>query len=104
MPILLKSNTYQVVGIKNKTTSKFFKNLKLGSMLRFEVELKHAGSGDYGTYATGITVTNVNTKETVQKTFNQLSNILNKYELSACTGETLLPFEPTEKEMLAYTE
>lgn len=104
MPILLKSNTYQVIGIQSKTTSKFFKNLKIGSLLKFEVELKHAGSGDHGTYATCITVTNVDTKETVQKTFNQLSNILNKYELSAYTGEALLPFEPTEKEMLSYTE
>ena len=104
MPILLKSNTYQVVGIKNKTTSKFFKNIRMGSLLKFEVELKHAGSGDHGTYATNITVTNVKTKETVKKTFNQLSNILNNYELSCCGSETLLPFEPTEKEMLAYTE
>lgn len=104
MSIILKSDTYQVVGINKKTSVKFFKNLKLGSLIKFEVELKRAGSGNHGTYATYIKATNLNTKETIDKSFNQMARILDNYELADGNRISLLPFQPTEKEMLDWTE
>jgi len=101
MPIILKSDTYQIIEIKKKTSSKFFKNLQLGSLLKFEVELKHVGSGDHGTY---ITATNINTKETINKTFNQMARLLENFELVKANSYQGLQLEPTEKEIFGYTE
>lgn len=102
MNIVLKSKDYQIIGINKKSTADMFRNLKLGSLVKFEVELKKLE--DKRGYATYITATNLNTKESTSKSFNQLPKILEAFELVEYDAYDPLPFEPTETEMFARTE
>lgn len=78
--IMLTSPIVAVVKINRKTTAQMFKNLKEGDQIEFYVPIKYAGR-NRGTYATYITIKNINTGETTQSSFNQLSSILNAFEL-----------------------
>lgn len=102
MNITLSSEKYQVIGINKKSTADMFKNLKLGSLIKIEAELKHVenkrGSATY------IKVTNLNTKESTLKSFNQLPKILEAFELKECCMFSPLPIDPSVEEMMGYEE
>lgn len=82
MNIELFSDKYQVIGINKKSTAEMFCNLKLGSLIKFEVELKARDKRGCATY---VTVTNLSTKEFTSKSFNQIPKILESFELAKCS-------------------
>lgn len=67
-----------ITGIKRKTKAKMFRNLNIGDKIKFSVPLEYAGC-NRGTYATYITVTNLQTGEKTQSSFNQLPKILDAF-------------------------
>jgi len=80
--IIMKSKNIKIVKILRKTKASMFKDLKENDIITFELSLKRAGrSWDTGTYASYIKITNITTCEYVYKSSNQLSNILNAFEL-----------------------
>ena len=104
MNITLSSKKYQVIGINKKSTADMFRNLKLGSLIKFEVELKPNGRSRNGAYATYIKVTNLNTKESTSKSFNQLPKILEAFELAECCAFRPLPINTSIEEMMRMHE
>lgn len=80
--IIMKSKKIKVVKVKRKTKAQMFKNLKENDVITFELSIKRAGrSCDTGTYASYIKITNLGTNEYTHKSSNELSNILNAFEL-----------------------
>ena len=80
--IIMKSKKIKVTEIKRKTKAQMFKNLKENDLIIFELSLKRSGrSYDTGTYASYIKITNLSTNESTYKSSNELSNILNAFEL-----------------------
>lgn len=71
---------FQVVEILKPTSAKMLKNCKVGDVLRFKVVLKPAGGNGY-TYATYITITNILTGESTEKSFNQLDIVYRAFKL-----------------------
>lgn len=78
--IVLKSNILVVNKILKRTRAKVFKDLKVGDKIQLSVEVKYAGRRGGGTYATYILVENIETKDCVGKTFNELSPLLDNFE------------------------
>lgn len=58
-----------------------FCNLNVGDKIKFSVPIKYAGC-NRGTYATYITVTNLETGEKTHSSFNQLPTILTAFEFT----------------------
>ncbi len=82
--IMLKSDVYVVKQILKKTTAKMFTDLKIGNKIMFSIPITIAGPGHNtrgGIYASYITVTNLDTKDTRQISFNQIGHILNYFKL-----------------------
>lgn len=77
--IMLTSPILTVTNINRKTKAQMFKNLKVGDKIELYVPVKYAGR-NRGTYATYITAKNVNTGETTQSSFNQISYLLDAFE------------------------
>lgn len=102
MNITLSSEKYQVIGIKKKSTADMFCNLKLGSLIKFEVEIKNIKE-KHGR-ATYMKITNLNTKESTTKSFNQISKILEAFELAECCAFRPLPINPSIEEMMGMHE
>ena len=80
--ILMKSEVVTVTKIKHKTGAKFFKDLKIGDELQFSVPLEYAGTSRGKSYPSDVTVVNINTKDEITWTFNQMYNRLEAFELS----------------------
>lgn len=78
--ILLKSNILVVNRIIKKTRAKMFKNLKVGDEIQLSVEVAYAGRNG-GTHATYILIENLRTGEFTAKSFNEISIILDNFEL-----------------------
>lgn len=80
--IMMKSKKIKIVKIKRKTKAKMFKDLNEDDLIIFELSIKRVG-GHYsgGPYASYIKVTNLKTNECTYKSSNELSNILNAFEL-----------------------
>lgn len=102
MNITLSSEKHQVIGIKKKSTADMFRNLKLGSLIKFEVELEK--NKEKRGYATYMKITNLNTKESTLKSFNQLPKILEAFELVECCAFRPLPINPSIEEMMGIHE
>lgn len=80
--IIMKSQKIKITKIHRKTKAQMFKNLKEDDLIVFELSLKRSGrSYDTGTYASYIKITNLSTKECTYKSSNELSHILNAFEL-----------------------
>lgn len=80
--IIMKSPKIKVVKINRKTKAQMFKNLKEDDVIVFELSIKRAGRNyDTGTYASYIKITNLKTSEYTYKSSNELSNILDAFEL-----------------------
>lgn len=80
--IIMKSKKIRIIKINRKTKAQMFKNLKENDLIIFELSLKRVG-GHYsgGPYASYIKITNLKTNEYTYKSSNELSNILNAFEL-----------------------
>ena len=80
--ILLKSQIYTVSKILKKTKAKMFTDLNIGDKIIFSIPIKRAGIGSRGnSYTSYITITNLNTDDTTQESFNQIGNRLDCFEL-----------------------
>ena len=79
--IILSSPAITITNIKRKTKAKMFCNLEIGDRIHFSVPLKYAGR-NRGTYATYITITNLETGEQTQSSFNQLPKVLDAFEFT----------------------
>lgn len=77
IPIELKSRSYKIVKIKNKTSSKFFKQLEKGDNITFSLKLKNTRAG-WQNYALYLTVRckkkNIETKISQNNLYNRLKN------------------------------
>ena len=78
--IVLSSGTLRVKKLLKKTSAKIFKDLKVGDTVEFTVKLQRAGSSRGRTYSTYIQFKNLNNDETSFNSFNQIANILDKFE------------------------
>lgn len=74
------SGRFEVIEALKPTQAKMLKNIEVGDILIFEVELKPAGS-NRGTYATYITIINNRTGEETDKSFNQLDILYRAFKL-----------------------
>lgn len=81
MDIILKSKELLVKEIIIKTKAKLFKDIEVGHSLLLTVEVKPAGQGANGTYATYIKCTNLTTGKWIYKSFNELPRLLNYFKL-----------------------
>lgn len=80
--IIMKSKKVKIIKINRKTKAQMFKNLKENDLIIFELSIKRSGRNyDTGTYASYIKITNLETNEYTYKSSNELSNILNAFEL-----------------------
>ncbi|MCY8549455.1 hypothetical protein MOD25_05995 [Bacillus haynesii] len=79
MNIFLKSEVLEVEKIITKTNAKMFKDLKIGDKIMLSIPVKKAGS-NRGTYASYITIENLQNGERAYKSFNQIEDMLNKFE------------------------
>lgn len=84
--IILKSDILEVTKIKRKTKAKMFENLIAGSKLKFIVPIEYAGR-NHGTYATYITIKNIDTGEKTTSSFNQITRILDAFEFKYFRGK-----------------
>lgn len=78
--IILKSNVAVVKNIIGKSTAKMFNQLTIGDKLRFYTTIQNVGISRNRSYAVFIIVENLDTNESVKKSFNELSNILDKFD------------------------
>ena len=76
--ILLKSEVLTVTSIQRKTKAQMFENLKVGDRILFSVSIIRSRK-NLSTYATYITVKNLETGETTKSSFNQLPKILESF-------------------------
>lgn len=80
--IVMRSKKVKIIKINRKTKAQMFRNLKENDLITFELPLKRSGrSYDTGTYASYIKITNLATNECTYKSSNELSNILDAFEL-----------------------
>lgn len=78
MDISMKSEVLEVVKVIKKTKAKMFKDLKVGSRIQLSIPVKYAG-GNRGTYASYITIRNLDNNECAFKSFNEVG-ILDNFE------------------------
>lgn len=79
MDIIMKSEKLEIIDIVKKTSAKMFKDLKIGSVIQLSIPVKVAG-GNKGTYASYITVENIDTGEKTGKSFNELPKLLDCFK------------------------
>lgn len=78
------SNKFIVKEIIKKSQAKMFKNLNVGDSVEFRLDIKHVGSGSKGrTYAPGLKIINLKTKESTIKTLNELPKILENFKFES---------------------
>lgn len=80
--ITLCSPAIVITEVKRKTKAGMFCDLNIGDRIEFSVPLKYAGRSRNGTYATYITVTNLETGEKTMLSFNQLPKILDAFSFT----------------------
>lgn len=81
MDIILNSQVLKVKRIVSKTRAQMFKNLKVGDRITLSVKIKRTGI-----YAISLNAKNLNTGESVLKTFNQITPILKCFEFEEQEG------------------
>lgn len=75
----LVSRPQRVSEIKAKTKAKMFQDIEVGDVITFELTLKNTtGASNGGIYATNVLVKNVTKKQSVWKTQNEISNIIER--------------------------
>ena len=79
MDIIMKSEVLEVTKIVKKTRAKMFKDLKVGSKIQLSIPVEYAG-GNRGTYASYITIRNLDNNECAYKSFNEITMLLNNFE------------------------
>lgn len=82
--IVLKSEPLMLCNIISKSDAKMFKDLRIGDILIFNTTIKNVGSSRGRFYAIFMYAKNVKTNETVKKSFNEMANILKKFEFKIC--------------------
>lgn len=82
MQIPLTSSKYRVTKINRKTKAKMFKNIELGDVLIFTCILERLGTTRGNTYAPHVKIENISKKESVHKSFNELGNIMDAFEMT----------------------
>lgn len=80
MAIVLQSGNLVVEKVLKKTKAKMFKDLKVGDKIQISVPVKVPGV-NRRTHATYLTVINTNNGEYACKSFNELTPILDCFEL-----------------------
>lgn len=85
--MIIMHQNVEVISKKN-TKAEFFKDLEIGDCLQFSVSIEHSEVGGHcGTRAVFVKVENLKTGKVVEKSFNQLSNILKKFEFKEIEDE-----------------
>lgn len=79
MDIILKSEVLEVVGIKKKTKTQMFRDLKIGDKILLSIPVETAGS-NRGTYASYIKIENLENGEADYESFNQITRVLDLFE------------------------
>lgn len=79
MDIIMKSEILEVVEITKKTKAKMFKDLKAGNKIQLSIPVKYAGS-NRGTYASYITIKNLDSGDVAYKSFNEITPILDNFK------------------------
>ena len=80
--ILLESEVFEIKSIKKQTQAKIFKDMIVGDKVQFSIEIKESGfSMSGGRRASYIRCTNLNTYQSVYKSFNELPKIIKCFEL-----------------------
>lgn len=79
LDISLRSDILEVTKIVKKTKAEMFKDLKVGSKIQLSVLAESVG-GNRGTYASYITIKNLETGDYSHKSFNQIGSVLDKFE------------------------
>ena len=80
--ILLESEVFEIKSIKKQTQAKMFKDMIVGDKVQFSIEIKESGfSMSGGRRASYIRCTNLNTYQSVYKSFNELPKIIKCFEL-----------------------
>lgn len=77
----------KVTKINRKSSSPCFKDLKIGDVIEFSIEIKRVGSSSRGTRAAYITCCNEQTGYESNLSFNQIGNILHCCELEEIENE-----------------
>ena len=81
MNIILESKKLLVLDIKRKTKAKMFRDVKVGDILQLSVPIEYVGSNRGRSYAVDIKVKNLNSGQVAYKTFNQITSLLNCFEI-----------------------
>ena len=81
MDIILESRKLLVLDIKRKTKAKMFCDVKVGDILQLSVLVEHVGSSSGQSYAVHIKIKNLNSGQVTHKTFNQITSLLNCFEM-----------------------
>lgn len=79
MDIILKSEVLEVIGIKKKTKTQMFRNLRIGDKILLSIPVETAGH-NRGTYASYIKIENLQNGETDYESFNQIMKVLDLFE------------------------
>lgn len=77
MDIILKSKKLLILDIKRKTKAKMFCDVKVGDILQLSVPVACVGIN----YAVHIKIKNLNSGQVAYKTFNQITPLLNCFEI-----------------------
>lgn len=78
--IVLKSESMMLSKIISKSDAKMFKDLCVGDIIVFSTTIRNVGSSRGRSYAIFMDAKNVKTDEVIKKSFNEMSNILRKFE------------------------
>ena len=81
MNIILSSNILTITKINKKSSAKMFKDLIVGDKIKLSIEVEYLGISRGRTYAPYIAIQNINTKEFTLKSFNQITSVLDCFEL-----------------------
>ena len=87
MDIILESKKLLILDIKRKTKAKMFCDVKVGDMLQLSVPVEYVGSNRGRSYAVDIKVKNLNSGQVTHKTFNQITPLLNCFEMREIDDE-----------------
>jgi uncharacterized protein YqhQ len=74
--VLMQSKEFVVTEIRKQTKAIFYKNLSVGSKIKFSMSLERPGRSCRGLYASYVKVTNMDSGEHTHDSQNQLSNRL----------------------------
>lgn len=86
--INLSSGPLRIRSVLKKTNATLFNNLEKGDHIEITVPVERAGVSRGRSYSVALMIRNLSTGESVLKTFNEISSILNCFDI-----EVLEPVE-----------